>query len=138
MKRQLLIAGLVSVAAWVNGCIVIHTEEEPCRPVVVEPGDATIREIDAVSRLSFDHDRQEGYERIARRDGLSDGAQVYLIEAVLKHLSFSNAQVSVLLTLVDNPCFSAAGEAALLDRLDRLAFEHEKRKILDAVSARKG
>jgi hypothetical protein len=138
MKRQLLLAGLVAATVWLNGCIVIHTEEEPCRPVVVEPGNATIREIDAVSRLSFDHDRKEGFERIARRDGLADGAQVYLIEAVFEHLAFSNAQVSVLLTLVDNPSFGPAAEAALLDRLDRLAFEHDKRKILDAIDARKG
>lgn len=138
MTRNLLVASLVVVAAGMSGCLVIHTEDEPCRPVVVvEPDDATIREIDAVGRLTFDHDRKSGYDRIARRQGLGDGAQVYLIEAVFKHLSFENAKVDVLLTLVRNPSFNSAAEAALLDRLDRLAFENDKRKILDAVSARK-
>jgi len=129
---------LVAATAWMSGCLVIHTEEGPCRPVVVQPDDATIREIDAVGKLAFDHDRKSGYERIAGRDGLGDGAQVYLIEAVFKHLSFENAKVDVLLTLVRNPSFGSAAEAALLDRVDRLAFEHDKRKILDAISARKG
>ncbi len=137
MARNLLIVTL-AVAAGMGGCVVISSEEEPSRPVVVEPDDATIREIDAVGRLAFDHDRKSGYERIARRQGLGAGAQVYLIEAVFKHLAFENAKVDVLLTLVRNPSFDSAAEAALLDRLDRLAFENDKRKILDAVSARKG
>ncbi|MBN2130318.1 MAG: hypothetical protein JW741_12520 [Sedimentisphaerales bacterium] len=136
MVRNLLIVTL-AVAAWVGGCVVISSDEEPPRPVVVEPDDATIREIDAVGRLAFDHDRKSGYERIAGRQGLSGGAQVYLVKAVFKHLSFENAKVDVLLTLVRNPSFTSAAEAALLDRLDRLAFENDKRRILDAVSARK-
>ena len=136
MARNVLIVTL-AMAACMGGCVVIHTEEEPRRPVVVEPDDATIREIDAVGRLAFDHDRKSGYERIAGRQGLGSGAQVYLIEAVFKHLAFENAKVDVLLTLVRNLSFTSAAEAALLDRVDRLAFEHDKRKILDAVSARK-
>ena len=105
--------------------------------MVVEPDDATIREIDAVGRLAFDHDRKSGYERIARRQGLGGEAQVYLVKAVFRHLSFENAKVDVLLTLVRNPSFTSAAETELLDRLDRLAFESDKRRILDAVSARK-
>jgi len=136
MTRNVLIVTL-AMAACMGGCVVIGTEEEPGRPVVVEPDDATIREIDAVGRLAFDHDRKSGYERIARRQGLGAGAQVYLIEAVFKHLAFENAKVDVLLTLVRNSSFDSAAEAALLDRLGRLAFEHDKRKILDAISARK-
>ena len=136
MARMLLIVTL-AVAAWMGGCVVIESEEKPRRPVVVEPDDATIREIDAVGRLAFDHDRKSGYERIARRQGLGGDAQVHLIRAVFKHLAFENAKVDVLLALVRNPSFTTAAEAALLDRLDRLAFENDKRKILDAVSARK-
>jgi hypothetical protein len=138
MKRGLLIVGLVLTALGAHGCIVIHSEKEiPCKRVIVEPQDRTIREIDAVGRLSFDHDRKRGYERIARRETLSEAAQVYLIEATFKHLSFENAQVDVLLTLVGNPAFSSAAEAALFDRLDRLAFENNKTRILDALDERK-
>jgi len=55
------------------------------------------------------------------------------IDAVGK-LAFENAKVDVLLTLVDNPSFTPTSKAFLLDRLDRLAFEHDKRQILDAVT----
>jgi len=138
MKRSLLVLGLVVAAVGMSGCIVIHTEEEgPCKPVQVQPEDATLREIDAVGKLAFDHDRKEGYERIARREGLRDGAQVYLVEAVFKRLAFEEMKVDVLLTLVKNPSFSAAAEAALLDRVERLSFEHDKRKVLDAINERK-
>jgi hypothetical protein len=139
MKRTLLIAALALAAFGAEGCIVIHSEKEvPCKPVVVEPQDATIREIDAVGRLSFDQDRKRGYERIAGREALSESAQVYLIEAAFKRLAFEDARVDVLLTLVANPGFSSAAEAALLDRLDRLAFEQNKTRILDAINERKG
>lgn len=138
MKRNLLVLGLAAAVIGMSGCIVIHTEEEgPCKPVVVQPEDAALREIDATGKLAFDHDRKEGYERIAGREGLGDGAQVYLVEAVFKRLTFEQMKVDVLLTLVKNPSFSAAAEAALLDRVDRLDFEHNKRKILDAISERK-
>lgn len=138
MKRKVLVLGLVLTAVWAGGCIVIHSEKEvPCKPASVEPEDATIREIDAVAKLTLDHERKRSYQRIAEREGLGDGAQVCLIEAVFKRLSVEEMQVDVLLALVNNPSYSAAAEAALLERLDRLSFEHNKRKILDAIDERK-
>lgn len=134
MRKGLLAFGWVFVALWVQGCIVIHTEEEvPCRPQAVGPESVTIREIDAVSKLAFDNDRSERYEQIAQRERLSERAQIHLIEAAFKHLAFENAKVDVLLTLADNPSFTPTAKAFLLDRLDRLAFEHDKRSLLDAL-----
>jgi hypothetical protein len=135
MKMCSLLAVLILAAGWAGGCLVIHSEKTTSpRPESVEPEDVTIREIDAVGKLAFDNGRREAYKRIAERPGLSDGAQVYLIEAVFGRLAFEDAKVDVLRALIHNPCFSPAAKAAILERLDRLAFEGNRRKILDAIS----
>jgi len=134
MKRNLLIAALVVTAVWMSGCVVIHTEKrEPCS-AAVGPDDVTIREIDAIGKLAFEDNRHSGYKNIAERPELGDRAQIHLIEAVFKRLAFEDAKVDVLLALVRNPSFSPAAKAVLLERLDRLAFEDNKRKILDALN----
>ncbi len=135
MARRLLTVGLILATLGATGCIVIHSDEEvPCRPKSAGPVDLTIREIDASSKLAFDNDREAAFKKIARREGLSERAQLYLIDAAFKRLAFENAKVDVLLTLVGNPSFTPTAKAALLDRLGRLAFENNKRKILDALS----
>ncbi len=137
MKKRLLIAGLVLTMTWLSGCIVIDTEKaESWRSDVVEPADVTIREIDAVGKLSLDDNRREAYGRIARRRNLSTEAQVHLVEAVFEHLSLEDAKLDVLLTLVRNRCFRPEAKSALLDRLDGLALEDNRREILDAMSKR--
>lgn len=139
MRRMALVIGLVLAVVLVQGCIVIHSEEEvPCGPKTVGVEESTIREIDAVTKLAFENDRKQGYLRIARREGLSDTAQVHLIEAAMKHLDFENGKVEVLMAMVARSDFSAAAEAAVLDRVSHLAFEHNKRRVLEAISDRKG
>ena len=133
VRDKLLIIGLIGVALGACGCIVIHTEEVTRRPEAAGPRSATIQEIDAVAKLSFDQDRQERYRQIAGREGLSERAQVHLVEAVFKHLSFEQAKVDVLLTLVHSPSLTPAAREVLLERLDDLSFEQDKRKILDAL-----
>ena len=134
MKNSLIVVGLVVSVLCVGGCIVFVGEETRGHR---GDSDATIAEIDAVGKLSFDSERKKGYERIAERQGLSPGAQVHLVEAVLGKLSFDNAKEQVLLTLIDNPGFCSAAEREILERIDRLAFESGKRKILKAISDRK-
>ncbi len=87
--------------------------------------------------LSFESDRKQGYERIAGREGLSAEAQIHLVESVCDKLSFDSAKEEVLLTLIANPSFCSEAEQAILDRLDRLAFEISRKKILEAISERK-
>ncbi len=135
MAAKLFTIGLMLTALGATGCIVIHSEEEvPCRPRSVEPEDITIREIDVAGKLAFDNDREAAFKKIAKREGLSERAQLHLIDAAFKRLAFENAKVNVLLALVGNPSFTPAAKAALLDRLDRLAFENNKRTILNALS----
>ena len=135
MTGRLLTLGLVLATLGATGCIVIHSDEEvPCRPRSVEPEDITIREINAAGKLAFSNDREAAFKKIAKREGLSERAQLHLIDAAFKRLAFENAKVNVLLTLVGNPSFTPAAKAALLDRLDRLAFENNKRTVLNALS----
>ena len=133
MKNSLIVVGLVVSVLCVGGCVVFVSEETRRTR---GGSDATIAEIDAVGKLSFDSERKDGYERIAERQGLSPGAQVHLVEAVLGKLSFDNAKEQVLLTLIENPDFCSVAEREILERIDRLAFESSKKKILKAISDR--
>jgi len=136
MRKGLLVLGLIMSALCLGGCLVIVSEEVE-EPAACEPADETIAEIDAVSKLAFDSDRQQGYKRIAERVGLSDAAQVCLVKKVFDKLAFEDAKEDVLLALIDNPSFSYAGEQAILERLDRLAFENSKVRVLKAINGRK-
>ena len=139
MKKSLLAVTLMILAACLAGCLVIVDEETrgpKDRPP--EPTERTIAEIDAVSKLTFDSDKREGYKRIAARAGISPDAQVYLVEATFAKLVFDNAKEDVLLTLIGNRSFSEAAEQTILENLDRLPFDNSKQKVLRAISERKG
>ena len=133
-----MVVGLIVLVICLGSCVVIVDEETrgPGGPVVYSPDD-TIAEIDAVGKLPFDSDREQGYKRIAARQGLSPGAQVHLVEAALGRLSFDNAKEDVLLTLIENPDFCRAAERTILEKLDKLAFASNKKRILKAISDRK-
>lgn len=138
MRKSLLAIGLFVSAICAGGCFVVVNEEtrEP-RERTRLPVDQTIAEIDAVSNLSFESDRKQGYKRIAQRQGLSAEAQVHLVETALGKLAFDSAKEEVLLTLIENPDFCHAAEQAILEDLNKLAFENSKKKILEAISKRK-
>ena len=140
MRKELWIAFVAVSSVLTAGCAVIMSEREKYPDdarAVYESIDEEIDEIDAVSKLHFDSDRQEGYKRIAARKRLSEPAQVYLVEAVFDNLSFESAKEDVFLTLIASPGFSRAAEQAILQRLDELDFESNKREILRAISDRK-
>ena len=113
--------------------MIIAADEEAIRVA----DDPTIVEINAISRLSFDADRQHAYKRIAAREGLSEGAQVHLVKEALDNLSFEAAKEDAVLTLIRNPGFSSAAESAILKRLDKFSFENSKNKILEAINQRR-
>jgi hypothetical protein len=138
MKKSLLAIGLFIVAVCAGGCVVVVNEEtrEPKGRSHL-PADQTIAEIDAVSKLSFESDRKQGYKRIAQRQGLCAEAQVHLVETALSKLAFDSAKEEVLLALIENPDFSHTAEQVILEDLNKLAFESSKKKILEAISKRK-
>jgi len=137
MRKAILTATLVAMLAGISGCVVIVKEEERKPGGSCRSTDATIAEIDAVESLSFDANRRDAYNRIAARDGLSDAAQVHLVEAVFENLSFENSKQSVLLTLIGNRGFSDAARRVILDRLNDLAFENTRQRLLEAMDQRK-
>jgi hypothetical protein len=136
MRKLLLAVITIWGIAWIGGCVVVVSEEKrhPRRPQVVYPADATIEEIDAVGKLSFDSSRHAAYKRIAERPALSDPAQIHLVEAVFANLSFESAKEDVLLTLIKNPDFSPAARQAILRNLDGLSFESARNRVLSAIS----
>lgn len=137
MRKRLLVAALALATACASGCIVIDVEKTgPRCASSIEPEDVTIREIDAVSKLSLNDNRREGYKRIAERQCLCPGAQTHLVEAVFEHLSLEDSKVDVLMALIHNPCFNSATKAALLERLDNLTLEDHRREVLEALSHR--
>ena len=138
MKKSLLAIGLFIAAVCGGGCVVVVNEEarEPQDSSPL-PTERTVAEIDAVSQLSFESDRKQGYKRIAQRRGLSADAQVHLVETVLSKLAFDNGKEEVLLALIENAVFCDAAEQAILENLNKLAFENSKKKILEAISQRK-
>ncbi len=113
---------------------VIHRKAETTGTIYLSP--KTIEEINAAGKLSFDTHRRDAYMRIAKRPELSDAAQVHLVKAVFKNLSFEHFKRDVLMALISNPCFSPAGRQAILTQLDRLFFEPTKTEILEAISRR--
>ena len=131
MKSSVIIFGLFVSASWLGGCSALAQKGTE------GSADATIAEIDAIGKLSFDSEREAGYKQIAERDGLSREAQIHLVEAVLGKLSFDGAKEELLLTLIANPSFSSAAEREILNSVDRLAFESSKKRILKAISDRK-
>jgi hypothetical protein len=99
--------------------------------------DRAIYEIDTISRLPFDVDRQRAYKAIARRSDLDEAVQTYLIQAVFDHLTFEAAKEDVLLTIIKNPRFNGKGRRAILGSIDRLVFENDREKIMRAIDRSK-
>jgi len=133
MRNGRWVVVLVASAVCLTGCVIISADEGAVRV----GDDPAIAEINAISKLSFDTDRQRAYKRIAAREGVSEAAQVHLVKEALDNLSFEAAKEDVLLTLIRNPGFASAAENAILERLDKLSFENSKNKILEAINQRR-
>jgi len=135
MKKKFLSAILIFLVVYIQGCVVVVDEgqwpQEPHQNNIVS--DETIIEIDAISKLAFDNSRKDGFKRIAQREDLSPEAQVHLIRATFKKLSFENSKKEILLTLINNPGFCSAAEIEILQSLDNLAFNNSKEEILKAI-----
>lgn len=104
--------------------------------VIVIDDEATIAEIDAARQLSFSSDRAEHLGRIARRPDLGPAAQAYLVDSAHDALSFEDQKVSVLTTLIKNHTFCVEAKSRVLDRLDELKFNSNKKSILSALDRR--
>ena len=139
MKKSILAVGLLILWTCLQGCIVVVDEEERHSREQTRdlPSDGTIAEIDAVGKLVLESHKRDAYEKIAGRDYLGPEVQVHLVMAVFDNLVLESSKEDVLLTLIHNPSFCPAGERAVLDRLDKLVLESDKRNILNAISKQK-
>lgn len=136
MTRAILTCGIVLAALCAQGCVYVNREEKVVSPPPSSAGseDITIREIDTVSRLAFADNQAAGLKNIARREDLSPEAQVHLVDVTFKRLAFEDMKVDVLITLIKNPNFSEEARSAIIDRINRLAFEGNRMEVLEALS----
>lgn len=104
--------------------------------IIVIDDEATIAEIDAARELSFSSDRAEHLGKIARRPNLGPAAQAYLVDSAHDALSFEDQKVSVLTALIKNHTFCAEAKSRVLDRLDELKFNNNRKSILSALDRR--
>lgn len=93
-------------------------------------------EIDAIGKLSRESDKQNMYNAIAAREGLSGAEQRHLVRAVYRNLHQESAKEQVLLTLIANPGFTCPAKEAILANLGKLHQESSKRALLEAINKR--
>ncbi len=112
--------------------------EQAVAQAMAQPGSdqATLAEIDAAARLSFENNRASLLEQIATRPTLSPEAQVRLVEVIFRSLSFENTRLGLLQKLIANPSFSPAAKQAILNGLNNLSFENNRQAILEAMGRR--
>ena len=139
MKKGLLAIGLLVIAACLQSCVVVIDEDQghSRKSQRYKAPDNTTAEIDAAGKLVLESHRRDAYKRIAERDHLGPDAQIHLVEAVFDILVLESSKEDVLLTLIKNPSFCPAGEQTILNGLDKLTLESDKRNILNAISNRK-
>ncbi len=149
MKPIATLVSLATASILASGCIVSIGGHEKARPreeapkpspVVIVPGNpedsASIAEIDAIARLSFDDGKRDGYKAVASRAGISPGVQVHLVNTTLRTLSFDTAKTEVLSALIQNPGFSDSAREAIFRQLDHLSFDKSKTAIINAIQER--
>ena len=100
------------------------------------PDLATLAQIDAVTKLTFDSDKEKTLSEIASQPYLSAQAQTHLVTAGVRSLTFESSRLSVLLALINNPHFLAEGKQAVVENLNLLTFENSKRQVLAAINQR--
>ena len=143
-----LVVGAVSVL--LAGCVVSigggegtrprNEVPKPPPPVVVVPANtedaATLAEIDAAAKLSFDSGKVVALKNVAARPSLSPAAQIHLVNTTLGSLSFDAGKVEVLKVLIGTPGFSPAAKEAIFRQTERLSFDSSRGAVIEAIQHR--
>ncbi|MBN2211034.1 MAG: hypothetical protein JW709_06520 [Sedimentisphaerales bacterium] len=128
---------LISLSLFIiGGCIVVSDNKCPCRPCPPPPAKAPCAmdaEIQAVAGLNLENSRIDRYCALAGRTPLSPAAQVSLIAAACDNLHLEANVLRLFKTVINNPDLCPAGKRAILDRLDYLHLENNRREVLDAL-----
>ena len=147
MKTTLRYVALLILCGAFSGCVDVSIGSRrvmpPPAPVVVSPAiqlspadAATVAEIDAAARLEFESARVQSLNAIAQRTTLGPIAQVHLINATYRVLSFDNNKVAVLRTVIANPSFSDSARQAIVSQLGRLSFDSNRQTLLREIDRR--
>ena len=129
--------GAAAVGLLLTGCIVVSEPEEP--PMVIQPGSAeaaTLAEIQAAGKLTFDDSRTTAFKSIASRTNLSERAQLHLIDTVFRRLTFENSRITVLQALIENEASTYAAKQRLLGNISKFAFDSNRSAILRMLDKR--
>ncbi|MSU61185.1 MAG: hypothetical protein EXS31_02115 [Pedosphaera sp.] len=97
---------------------------------------ATLSEIDAASRLSFDNGKLEALQNIAARPNLSAVVQVHLVNVSYRTLAFENNKVELLRKIIASPDFSDPARQAIVTQLSNLSFDSNRQRILRELNSR--
>ena len=125
-----------------TGCVVAigtgrETPPPPPAVVMTDSADAaTLAEIDAAARLSFDSARAEALSRIATRDGLPCALQIHLVNVVFRRLSFESNKMEVLSKIIARPDFEDRTRHTIVAQLNQLSFDSNRQSILQQINER--
>jgi hypothetical protein len=145
-KQTLQLIGSLGISLALTGCVVAiggtrHSPPPapPAPPAVVitDSADAaTIAEIDAAAKLSFDNHRTHALTQILERSALATPVQVHLINVAYRCLDFDNNKTQVLSRMIARPDFNDATRHAIVSQLRKLDFENNRQHILQQISDR--
>jgi hypothetical protein len=142
MKTKLPFIALILLAAGLTGCVGVsigsrRPPDPSAPPVMLASADAaTVAEIDAAARLSFDSSRLQVLSRIAKRGDLSPAAQVHLVNVGYRSLSFEDSKVALLRSVIANPAFCDTTRHAIVTQLGSLSFDNNKQAVLNELNNR--
>lgn len=155
LRPQAVLAALATIALLATGCVFSISGSEEDRdhhratksgpppepaPVVVMPTNtedsATLAEIDAAAKLSFDEGKGAALGNVASRPGISPAIQVHLINTTLRRLSFDDGKIAVLRGLILNPSFSPAAKEAIFRQLELLRFDDSRTAVMKLIQSR--
>ncbi len=97
---------------------------------------ATLAEIDAAARLSFENAKLEALQNIAVRPNLSPVVQVHLVNVGYRALAFENNKVALLRKLISSPDFSDPARQAIVTQLSNLSHDSNRQMILRELNSR--
>ena len=128
--------GFLVLAVVIFGCVMAACSEGPkghYYPEGVLPT-LTMDEINAAAGLQFENSKAEQLRRIAARPTLLRTEQVHLVYVALRWLSFDSDRQAVVNDLISNPAFCAEAKSAILQQINRFAFEATRVQVLKALN----
>ncbi|MEQ8763577.1 MAG: hypothetical protein RL885_06600 [Planctomycetota bacterium] len=97
---------------------------------LIESGPAAYEEaFRKVASLTFTQDRIEVLGALARRVDLPAELQVGIVHFVLNEIAYSNDQMIVLQSLIENPGFCAEAQRTILEHVELLGFASDRRRL---------